>query len=330
MFLTDQTTAAPTLPTPAAAGTPGYFTNGNPGTGVPATIVDADWLNMLQLELLGVVTAGGLTPSKTTYTQVRDAILQLIQGGAGVTPVVGTVSRLKGLVTAATTTQTFTADEIVVGTALGGSKFTLGAFSKSINLATVGVNAGVGGMDNGAAPASSFVGVYAIANPLTGASALIGQSANGVLLPNVYGGSHMPAGYTESALISVWPTDSSGRFVVGTQIDKSFGFGGANPLSTSTIATLSNISTTVFPMNARTISGFLQVGNNAAAAVALTVYPMNVVAAGQTNTCNVGSGQSTAIPFNKFPIITPQNLFYTSASNAGTPTFTISVNSYEF
>jgi hypothetical protein len=330
MYRIDDVTAASSLPTPETAGAEGYFTEGNPATGTPATLERASWFNMIQEELRAIVVAAGLTPSKTTYTQVRDAILQLIQGGAGVTPVVGTVSRLKGLVTSANTTQTFTADEIVVGTALGGSKLTLGAFNKSINLATVGVNGGVGGMDTGTAPSSSFVGIYAIANPLTGASALIGQSASGVLLPNVYGGSHMPVGYTESALISVWPTDSSGRFVVGTQIDKSFGFGGANPLSTSAIATLANITSTVFPMNARSISGFLQVGNNSAAAVALTAYPMNVAVAGQTNTCNVGAGQSTAVPFSKLPIVTPQNFFYSSTSTAGTPTFTISVNGYEF
>ena len=77
MFRTDVATASATLPTPAAAGTPGYFTNGNPGTGTPATVLDADWANMLQEELIAVVVAAGLTPSKTTRTQVRDAILAL-------------------------------------------------------------------------------------------------------------------------------------------------------------------------------------------------------------------------------------------------------------
>lgn len=79
MFPTDQATAASSLPTPAAAGTSGYFTNGNPVTGVAATIVDADWLNMIQQELLNIVAAGGLTPSKTTYNQVLAAIKRVIQ-----------------------------------------------------------------------------------------------------------------------------------------------------------------------------------------------------------------------------------------------------------
>lgn len=79
MFQVDQPTAVSSLPTPAAAGTPGYFTNGNPVAGIPATVLEADFMNMLQQELLNVVAAGGLTPSKTTYTQVRDAIKRIVQ-----------------------------------------------------------------------------------------------------------------------------------------------------------------------------------------------------------------------------------------------------------
>jgi hypothetical protein len=74
MFPTDQPTAASALPTPAEAGTPGFFTGGNPASGTPATVVDPDWLNMVQTELINVVTAAGLTPSKTTYNQVVTAI----------------------------------------------------------------------------------------------------------------------------------------------------------------------------------------------------------------------------------------------------------------
>jgi len=82
MFSIDEPTAASSLPAPAAAGTEGYFTNGNPASGVPATILDADWLNMVQQELLNIVEAGGLTPSKTTYNQVLEAIQIIGQRGA--------------------------------------------------------------------------------------------------------------------------------------------------------------------------------------------------------------------------------------------------------
>lgn len=83
MFQTDQPSAVPARPSPGAAGTQGYFTNGNPGTGLAATVVDADFLNMIMSEVVNVVIASGLTPSKTTYNQLLQAILILIQGVAG-------------------------------------------------------------------------------------------------------------------------------------------------------------------------------------------------------------------------------------------------------
>jgi hypothetical protein len=54
------------------------FTDGNPGTGTPATVVDDDWLNAVQDELVNVVLDGGLSLVKATHTQVRDAIRALI------------------------------------------------------------------------------------------------------------------------------------------------------------------------------------------------------------------------------------------------------------
>lgn len=79
MYRIDDPSASPTLPTPEAALTEGYWTEGNPGTGTPATLERASWFNMIQEELRAVVVAAGLTPSKTTYTQVRDAIKRIGQ-----------------------------------------------------------------------------------------------------------------------------------------------------------------------------------------------------------------------------------------------------------
>lgn len=83
MFRIDHPTAAGIVPVPGAAGTPGYFTNGNPGTSTPATVVDADWLNMVQEELMNIVAAAVITPSKTTRNQVLAAINALIAGATG-------------------------------------------------------------------------------------------------------------------------------------------------------------------------------------------------------------------------------------------------------
>lgn len=103
MYRIDDPTASPTLPTPEAALTEGYWTEGNPGTGVPATLERASWFNMIQEELRAVVVAAGLTPSKTTYTQIRDAIktlygpgrllnIQYITSSGTYTPTTGTNS----------------------------------------------------------------------------------------------------------------------------------------------------------------------------------------------------------------------------------------------
>lgn len=79
MFRIDDATAATALPVPEAAGTEGYWTEGNPATGVPATLERASWFNMVQEELRAIVVAGGLTPSKTTYNQILSAIKRICQ-----------------------------------------------------------------------------------------------------------------------------------------------------------------------------------------------------------------------------------------------------------
>ncbi|SAK88386.1 hypothetical protein AWB76_06323 [Caballeronia temeraria] len=91
----DDATAATSLPTPEAAGTPGYFTEGNPTAGTPATNVRGSWLNMIQEELMAVVTAGGVTPSKTTYNQVYQALQALFQQKSAFAASLGGVGYLK-------------------------------------------------------------------------------------------------------------------------------------------------------------------------------------------------------------------------------------------
>lgn len=56
----------------------GYFTEGDPNVGTPATVVTDDWLNAVQTELETVVTGSGLALSKPDSTQVLQAIHRLI------------------------------------------------------------------------------------------------------------------------------------------------------------------------------------------------------------------------------------------------------------
>jgi hypothetical protein len=77
MYRIDNNTASTTLPVPKPVGVPGFFTEGTIG-GVQATIVEADFLNQVQEELMAILAAASFTPSKTTNNQVIQAILYLI------------------------------------------------------------------------------------------------------------------------------------------------------------------------------------------------------------------------------------------------------------
>ncbi|BCF98056.1 hypothetical protein PPGU19_026250 [Paraburkholderia sp. PGU19] len=79
MYQTDNSTAAVSQPAATAAGSAGFFTDGNPATSTPATIVPAEWLNAVMMELVNVVIGAGLTLSKTTYNQVLAAIKRIGQ-----------------------------------------------------------------------------------------------------------------------------------------------------------------------------------------------------------------------------------------------------------
>lgn len=74
MYQYDDPTVVSAMPTPAAAGTPGYFTDGSPAQAQPATILRADYMNMMMMELLNIVMFGGISPSKTAYNQVLAAL----------------------------------------------------------------------------------------------------------------------------------------------------------------------------------------------------------------------------------------------------------------
>jgi len=74
MYQIDNSTAVASIPASTAAGTAGFFTDGNPATGVPATIMPAEYQNMLMMEIINVLTAAGITPSKSNFTQLLAAI----------------------------------------------------------------------------------------------------------------------------------------------------------------------------------------------------------------------------------------------------------------
>lgn len=81
MYRIDDPSAATSMPPPEAAGTEGFWTEGNPATGVAATLERASWFNMMQEELRAIAVAGGQVPSKTSYNQILLALQAMYGSG---------------------------------------------------------------------------------------------------------------------------------------------------------------------------------------------------------------------------------------------------------
>jgi hypothetical protein len=67
-----------------ASGPEGYFTSGDPGGSVPATVVPDWWLTQQQEELLAFLTAAGITPDATGADMAQVlAAARVLFGGTG-------------------------------------------------------------------------------------------------------------------------------------------------------------------------------------------------------------------------------------------------------
>ena len=69
----------------------GYPTNGNPNTGVPATLPGAAWFYMITAELMSVLTAAEVQPDRNKVDQLITAITKLIDAKAAATLPAGTI-----------------------------------------------------------------------------------------------------------------------------------------------------------------------------------------------------------------------------------------------
>lgn len=240
---------------------------------------------------------------------------------------VGQVRNLKASQTTASSTLTITADQVVLATALGSQEIVRPSLNKTLNIATTGA----GGMDTGSVPASGYVAIYHIYNPTTQTDALLGVNATSAVAPNVYGGANMPSGYTASALLSVWPTNSSGQFIVGTQLDREIRFVPVQVLSTSTQkASLTSLDiSSAVPPNAKSSSGHLQVGSTSSSNNLCQVASTSTGAGLQYCFNGVtASASAIANPFNNLLLPTPQNLYYIASASAGTMTFILNISGY--
>ncbi|WP_265335279.1 hypothetical protein [Paraburkholderia franconis] len=275
MFRIDDATAATSLPVPEAAGTEGYWTEGNPATGVPATLERASWFNMVQEEIRNVVVAAGLTPSKTTYTQLRDAIKNLYGPGRLLrTSVYAIVSGQQQVsvngsafaTTGATTFVPLSNTSTVIGEAQGGgaagggaggagaSTVSMGApggsgsYGKSIwPVATIGasqtitVGAGGAGVSNGT---GGNGGSSSIGSLLTAPGGVGGGPQNNQTPPAANGNGSFSTAPTGANLISIRGTSvqaslglSTSAAIAGTGGGTPFGLGATGPgINTTGIA----------------------------------------------------------------------------------------------
>lgn len=248
------------------------------------------------------------------------------------TGVVGQTRNAAMYVSTPSATGTFSADEIIVENPANGSQYRISGFNKNVNLTSVGA----GGMDSGSAPVNGYVGLYAIYNPVGKVSSLVAVNAS-QKLSEIYSGSNMPAGYTASALISVWATDSSGLLKTGTQNQRLIRTD-LNVLldstSTPSTATALNISSSA-PQNAkvcyihsrsRAVAGTGSLG----VAFASNQNLLGVSKAG----FYIGTGQSSNsydTPATTISIITLQTIYYyTTVIGPTSYQYTIYCSGYEF
>lgn len=325
MFRIDDPSAATSLPTPEAAGTEGYWTEGNPASGTPATLERASWFNMIQEELCSILAAAGITRAKTTYNQVNTALQKMYS------PVAGAARNLSASLTTQGASVTYTADELVVKTALGGQPFVISVFNKTVNLGT----SGIGGVVGTTPATSGFAAIYAAFNPTTAAQGIFATDATTAIAPNVYGGT-LPTGYTASALIGVVPMSSTaGQFAPFAQIDRHVGWSGGNIVSGSTFTGSNTVapSTAFIPLNARFVSGYLQLANASASvtsSISVTIQDSAVPSSGGWPLAQSVPVTSSVAAGFRCAVTTPQSIYRTVTASGGTPSHTIATNSYDF
>lgn len=246
-------------------------------------------------------------------------------------PTIGSISGAKMSIATASASGTFTADELILENVLGGQTYKLSSYSQVINLGTTGA----GGMDTGTAPVSGYVALYAIYNPTTFTASILATDCTSSVAPTIYGGSHLPSGYSGSALIGVLPTNGSSQFIAGILQGKEFFFIPISVLSSSTThSSFTSLSVAgAVPKNAKTTSGYCLLTNDTAGDGVVLQLAADVSGIGNkifSITAPIANS-GIYLPFNTLPIITAQTIYYVFTNAlGGTPSVNLVINSYTF
>lgn len=284
-------------------------------------LIEVEWNSTLTAWVMCGNSGGALPVAAASQS---NHAMQLGQASSVVTGVVGLSRNARMTVTSVSSIADFLADELIVNSALGGNQYRLKSIGARITLTTTGI----GGMDTGSPPATGYVAVYVIYNPTSGSVALLGIDATSALAPEVYGGANMPAGYTASSLVAVWPIASS-QFVIGNLIGRKIEIASRTILSSSAVnSSRVTLSTTQFPLNAKFISGGFGLGNTAATTQSLTIWGGNSSVGGFGMTFTLTANASASSVFSNISV-TNQTIGWSSSNTAGTPSYSIGLSSYE-
>jgi len=142
MYQIDNSTAAAALPASTASGTAGYFTDGNPATGTVATIMPAEFMNMLMMENINILAAAGIAPDKKQHNQLAQAISKISSSGSSWNKINGKPTTRDGYgltdVPSKTEVDTALIKKADKATTLAGYGITDGMTAAQVNVAIAG------------------------------------------------------------------------------------------------------------------------------------------------------------------------------------------------
>lgn len=298
-----------------AIAVPANFTTLASLTGIPLWIVKGSSPNSGALTITPTPVGGSAFAATTTQNPDGSALIsgQWPAGGVAVVIYNGSVFQFVSITTsqaAALPNAYFQLPTGCIATFAGGTN-TASWSTPYGTLSFNGGTTGAGGMDTGSTPISGDLYIYAIWNTASASPALLGTIAgNG---SPIYGGTHLPPGYTNPVLYAAVKTDSLGNIVAGAQSGRLFSIAETTAASGSPTGYTSVSLSGIIPKCAASIGGSIYAhGSNGL----VQLSPLGSTI-GQTN------GSQITSSYADLAIITTQTVYWTQASNISTPSFTV-------